>query len=227
MNKALSNVPLFFNSDVKEPSAKSATIHKLKTKSAKTQTIDTLFRDHWLDVCRLLHKCYGSGPPEPEDVAQEAFSRFAQMNNPQQIHDPKAYIIKIAINITLKSIGHLCKAREFITEQLQIDEDQVDTFCPERILQSEQRIHVIQKATEQLTDKQRDILMRARIKGQTYAQIAADTGWSLADICRQLNTAMSVLEAIDEETSSNNNDKLVKNTSSNSLASALPDEYKS
>ncbi len=49
------------------------------------------------------------------------------------------------MNITLKSIGHLCKTREFITEQLQADEAQVDTFCPERILQSEQRIATYSK----------------------------------------------------------------------------------
>ncbi len=224
MNKALHNAPLFFiDSDIKESTVKPAPMHALKDKPKKSQSIDGLFREHWFDVCRLLQKSYGSGPPEPEDVAQEAFSRFYQINNAEKIHDPKAYIIKIAMNITLKSIGHLCKTREFITEQLQADEAQVDTFCPERILQSEQRIALVQKGTEQLSDKQREILMRARIKGQTYAQISADTGWSLTDICRQLNTAMSILEKIDEE-SGRDNKKLHKNNTDKSFTNALPDE---
>jgi len=215
MNKSLYRDQVFFiNADTNKHSVNKSNLHT----TIQFKKIDYLFREHWLDVCRLLHKSYGSGPPEPEDVAQEAFSRFAQMNNPEEIHNPKAYILKIAINITLKSIGHLCKTREFITEQLLIDEEQVDTFCPERILQGEQSIEIIQKATKQLSNKQRDILMRARIKGQTYAQIAADTGWSIADICRQLNTAMSILEQVDRGSTCNSS-KLNRSSTSNPLVS--------
>ncbi|MEI8649320.1 sigma factor-like helix-turn-helix DNA-binding protein [Paraglaciecola sp. Hal342] len=72
-------------------------------------------------------------------------------------------------------------------------------MSPETILQAEQRIAAIQKGTEQLSEKQREILMRARIKGQTYTQISTDTGWSVADICRQLNAAMALLEIIDDQ----------------------------
>jgi RNA polymerase sigma factor (sigma-70 family) len=198
MTKALHQDPLFvINSYLKNSSSNSTPSHK--DKLSDIQTIDALFSAHWLDVCRLLHKCYGSGPPEPEDVAQEAFTRFSQMNNIAEVRDPKAYIIKIAVNITLKSISRLCKTREFIAEQLHLNEDQLNEICPETILQGEQRISAIQKGTEKLSDKQRDILMRARIKGQTYAQISADTGWSLADICRQLNATMTILESVDEQ----------------------------
>ncbi|WP_166422390.1 sigma-70 family RNA polymerase sigma factor [Paraglaciecola sp. 20A4] len=204
MSKALHKAPLFFiNTHLKSNACDVAPTYQHKAKPATTHSIDTLFRAHWRDVCRLLHKCYGSGPPEPEDVAQEAFSRFAQMSNTADVQDPKAYIIKIAINITLKSIGRICKTRAFIAEQLPLNEELFDEICPETILQGEQRIAAIQKGTERLSDKQRDVLMRARIKGQTYAQISNDTGWSLADICRQLNTAMAILESIDDEIDSN------------------------
>jgi RNA polymerase sigma-70 factor (ECF subfamily) len=200
MNKVVHKAPLFFiNSYLKESAPKSNTAHTQNNDVTHHQTIDKLFRNHWRDVCRLLHKCYGSGPPEPEDVAQEAFSRFAQMKDTSEVQDPKAYIIKIAINITLKSIGQLTKNREFLAEQLQLNEDQLDDVCPETILQNEQRIAALQKGTEQLTEKQRDILMRVRIKGQTYVQISADTGWSLADISRQLNSAMAILESVDTD----------------------------
>jgi DNA-directed RNA polymerase specialized sigma24 family protein len=163
MTKALHQDPLFvINSYLKNSSSNSTPSHK--DKLSDIQTIDALFRAHWLDVCRLLHKCYGSGPPEPEDVAQDAFTRFSQMNNIAEVRDPKAYIIKIAVNITLKSISRLCKTRGFIAEQLHLNEDQLNEICPETILQGEQRISAIQKGTEKLSDKQREILMRTRIK---------------------------------------------------------------
>lgn len=201
MNKALYKAPLvFIESYLEATHNKPIQSQTFDNKVRHNHVIDVVFRAHWRDICRLLHKCYGSGPPDPEDSAQEAFSRFAQMKNIADVQDPKAYIIKIAVNITLKSIGRLCQTREFIDDQLRINDERVDEICPETILQNKQRIAAVQKGTLQLSDKQRDILMRARIKGQTYAQISADTGWSLADISRQLNSAMVLLECIDAQT---------------------------
>ncbi|AEE21763.1 RNA polymerase sigma factor [Paraglaciecola chathamensis] len=200
MSKTLQKASLFFLNSYTKPQTLALTPAPDKPKKARElNAVDRLFREHWRDVCRVLHACYGSGPPEPEDVAQEAFSRFAQLRNLEKIDDPKAYIIKIAMNITLKSISRLCKTRAFIDEHIQHTQEQCDEMSPETILQAEQRIAAIQKGTEQLSEKQREILMRARIKGQTYTQISTDTGWSVADICRQLNAAMALLESIDEQ----------------------------
>jgi RNA polymerase sigma-70 factor (ECF subfamily) len=200
MNKVLHQDPLFFvDPYIKDSVSTSSPAGSCEDKLFNNYSIDSLFRDHWLDVCRLLHKNYGSGPPEPEDVAQEAFSQFAQMKNVTEVQNPKAYIIKIAVNITLKSMGKLRKIRELITQQLHLDEDHLNEICPEIILQDEQRVAAMQNGIKKLSSKQRDILMCVRIKGQTYAQISIQTGWSLADICRQLNEAMAILESIDEQ----------------------------
>ena len=200
MNKALQQDHLFVvDPCIKDSVPDPMTASTCGDKLFNSHSIDILFRNHWLDVCRLLHKNYGSGPPEPEDVAQEAFSQFAQMKNITEVQNPKAYIIKIAVNITLKSMGKLRKIRELITQQLHLDEDQLNEICPEIILQGEQRIAAMQNGIKKLSAKQRDILMYVRIKGQTYAQISIQTGWSLADICRQLNEAMAILESIDEQ----------------------------
>lgn len=200
MNKTLHEAPLFFTKPyLKTSSYDLVQSQPVDNKIKKNHIIDSLFRAHWRDICLLLHKCYGSGPPDPEDAAQEAFSRFSQIKNISDVQNPKAYIIKIAVNITLKSIGRLCKTRELIEEKLQLNEEQLDEICPERILQNEQRIAIVQKGVEQLSNKQRDILMRARMKGQTYTQISADTGWSITDIYRQLNLAIDLLEKLDAQ----------------------------
>jgi RNA polymerase sigma-70 factor (ECF subfamily) len=219
MSKTLQKASLFFlNSHVKPQALEITSAASKPKKIQPPNAIDKLFKAHWRDVCRILHKCYGSGPPEPEDVAQEAFSRVAQMRDLKHIEDPKAYIIKIAMNITLKSIGHLCKTRDFIAQHTQLPENQCDDVCPEIILQGEQRIAAIQKGTEQLTEKQRDILMRARIKGQTYLEISSDTGWSVADICRQLNAVMAILERIDEQENNPNGQAFSSHMSTSNIS---------
>ena len=42
-------------------------------------------------------------------------------------------------------------------------------------------------------EKQKYIVSASRLEGKTYQQISDDTGWSIADVCRQLNSALVIL----------------------------------
>lgn len=58
-----------------------------------------------------------------------------------------------------------------------------------------QDLERVARAMQQLSPKQKEILLRSRFKGQTYAEIRKDTGWSEADISRQLARVMALLQA--------------------------------
>ena len=47
-----------------------------------------------------------------------------------------------------------------------------------------------------LSDRQREIVQRSRLKGQTYAQISAETGWSLGTISSELRAALQTLASV-------------------------------
>ncbi|GGO70730.1 hypothetical protein GCM10010982_24940 [Bowmanella pacifica] len=164
-------------------------------KVRQKRVVETLYHQCWNELCGRLRRLYGDGPPDPQDIAQDAFTKLSQMDNLSHVHNPKAFLYKVAFNIGHKSIGHIVKTREFLAEQLEDDEILSNEVCPEHQLSQTQQLDALQRAMAGLTDKQQEILLRCRIKGQTYAQIAEQTGWSLADISRQLTSALAHLAA--------------------------------
>ncbi len=205
MNKVAGKPSLFFMTSLQreKKSDKGNRLVQSTTRAARKSPqavlVESLYREHWDELCRALYKIYGAGPPEPEDVAQEAFTKLSRLNTMAHIENPKAFLFKVAFNISLKSIGRIAKTRAFIAEQLNVPLADIDEISPEKILEDKQRIDALQRGTEQLSEKQREILVRSRIKGETYAQISAEKGWSKADICRQLNAALALLEAADAD----------------------------
>ncbi|MBM0105745.1 sigma-70 family RNA polymerase sigma factor [Steroidobacter sp. S1-65] len=160
--------------------------------------IDDLYRSHRRDLCGLLRRMFGSGPPEPEDLVQGAFQKFSELDNIDHIENPRAFLAKIAVNIGLKSIHRVRHARKYTSEQLGDAEAELEELDPERIYQGRQQLRALDQAMAKLTVKQREIVVRTRLKGETYAYISQACGWSEADICRQLNRALEILaDAVD------------------------------
>jgi RNA polymerase sigma-70 factor (ECF subfamily) len=156
-----------------------------------------LFQQHWTGLCGFLYRLYGAGPPEPEDVAQEAFSVLSGLKDSSHIEQPKAFLYKVAINIALKAR----RTEQQMPIKLPIETLDLllsDAADPEQHLQQQQGLQQIASAIAGLTEKQRFILLASRIQGKTYSQIAAQTGWSLADISRQLHQVLDLLLKVTE-----------------------------
>lgn len=161
---------------------------------ARATFVEALYRRHWGDLCKLMARLYGPGPPEPEDLAQAAFTKITQLERFDHIRNPRAFLFKVAVNIALKSIGRIARTRAFLAEQLNDPDIMMEEISPERVYEDRERLDAVERAMAGLTPKQREIVVRSRIKGETYAQISAAKGWSQADISRQLKAALAVLE---------------------------------
>ncbi|WP_096084960.1 RNA polymerase sigma factor [Agaribacterium haliotis] len=163
--------------------------------SSQTQAgIERLYQKHWTGLCRSLRKVYGEGPPDAEDLAQEAFTKYMRMADTSHIEEPRAFLLKIAINLGLKSLQRQSRSQDYVNKLIEYEREQVEERCPERVVAARQKIKSVEKNMRKLSKKQRELILRSRIKGQTYAQISEATGWSAADISRQLKAALAVLE---------------------------------
>ncbi|WP_077341849.1 RNA polymerase sigma factor [Pseudocolwellia agarivorans] len=157
--------------------------------------IDQLYREHGKELNRLVRRIFGIGPPDPEDLVQEAFSNMLLNKNIQNIEHPKAYLVRSAINLGRNyQSKHHSKIQDFIDDALQsVDESISPEGSPEDIYSLDERVKSVTTAIDKLTHKQKDIVVRSRIHGETYEQIKQSTGWSLADISRQLKDALRTL----------------------------------
>lgn len=157
--------------------------------------IEQLYRDHWKTLCMRLRSVFGRGPPEPEDLAQTAFTRLIERADPLMLEDPAAFLFRIAINSGRDRLRHIARAKALIEEQLAPEFfEQVDQMTPSNVYEGRERLSVTEAAMAKLTPKQREILIRSRLKGETFEQIREACGWSKADISRSLQSALGALQ---------------------------------
>jgi DNA-directed RNA polymerase specialized sigma24 family protein len=53
----------------------------------RNKEFDALYAQYWAELCSYVRKRFGPGPPEPEDIVQEAFIRFAALDDADRIDD--------------------------------------------------------------------------------------------------------------------------------------------
>lgn len=163
--------------------------------SARTGFLKDLYRNNYRELVGRLRKLYGNGPPEPEDLAQAAFTQIAAMDDVSLIRSPRAFLFRTAINLSLNAKDRQKRAKAFLDAvSVENSEPALEENTPESVFIGKQAIGTLGEALKALTHKQKEIVLRSRFRGETYAEIKAATGWSEADISRQLNQALAAIQ---------------------------------
>ncbi|MEO1016856.1 MAG: sigma-70 family RNA polymerase sigma factor, partial [Pseudomonadota bacterium] len=66
--------------------------------------IAELYCAHLDELVVSLRKAFGAGPPDPEDIAQQAFQKLIERGNREDIRNLKAFLWRIARNTLLKAV---------------------------------------------------------------------------------------------------------------------------
>jgi RNA polymerase sigma-70 factor (ECF subfamily) len=152
--------------------------------------VNDLYRACWGELCGWLRRRFGPGPPDPEDVAQTAFRKIAELDDVSVIQNPRAFLYTVAARTAVSGLRSRGRMEAFIDREFTEHGEEVEEITPERVYLEKERLAMVEQALAGLTERQREIVMRSRVMGQTYAQIAQETGWSMATISRQLEAAM-------------------------------------
>ena len=163
------------------------------TDCAPDRPLEALYRKYGLELCKYLARTFGAGPPEPEDVAHEAFTRYAALDAPERVRNPRAFLYRTARNIVLDSQRRAQTAFGHARDAQNSDGASPDGITPERVLLGKDALARVSAAFAALPKKQQVVLSLRRLDGATYEEIAARTGWSHGDIARQLAAGMSAL----------------------------------
>lgn len=158
--------------------------------------LDALYRQHFDELCLSIRQSFGSGPPDPEDVVQSAFAKFASIKNKDKIRDARSFLFIMARNIVLDFKRSRKTSDAYIEEQIALDRDlKLEGITPERVVLSKQRFETLVEAMRALPRKQQKILYMSRLEGKSYREISKETGWSAADISRNMNAGIQALVA--------------------------------
>lgn len=154
--------------------------------------LEAAYRQYWKYICRYVARRFGSGPPEPEDVAQIVFARFATVKAPQKIDNPRAYLVRTAVNVVIdhkrketsnerNALGHLAQVRE----------EAWDNRTPERFLVAKDDMRIVQDTLAKLPETQREIVLLSRVESISSAEIARMKGMSATEVKRQIASALA------------------------------------
>lgn len=161
--------------------------------------IEGLYRDHFKDLCKNIHKSFGGGPPEPEEVVQAAFAKFASLEDPERIAEPRSFLFITARNLLFDYWRRDSKANAYIAEQIALDADlKLEGITPERVVLAKDYFERLVAAIRSLPRKQQIVLGMNRLEGKSYRQIREETGWSSGDISRNMSAGMDALMRIME-----------------------------
>ena len=156
----------------------------------RRQQLSDLYRVHWKGLCGYVRAQFGPGPPEPEDVAQSAFIRFAAAD-PAHIENPRAFLYATARNLVIdhhRQAQRACGAR---AGRAVGADDRVYELSPENVLLQAERFRILAQALERMPLKRRRLVLLNRFEGLSYAEIGEQFGMSAENVRKHIERTLA------------------------------------
>ncbi|WP_299072082.1 RNA polymerase sigma factor [uncultured Paraglaciecola sp.] len=161
----------------------------------KSQLFAQLYQQFWPELCAKLQHRFGSGPPDPEDIAQQAFVKYSELSGQHRIENPRAFIYTMARNLFIDQFRRN-KKQQLVIEKIFIElgmEPMVEVSAEQAALKVE-RNRLIEKAIAKLDEKQHKLMTMSIVEGKSYRQIATDTGLPISNISRTISAAQNLID---------------------------------
>jgi RNA polymerase sigma-70 factor (ECF subfamily) len=133
---------------------------------------------------------------EAGDLVQESFTRFADARARMAgaIDRPEAYLSRIATNLVRNRAK--TALRRSLASHIPADDVPLTTPDPVAALEARDQIDRLQKALASLAPKTRDIFLAHRLDGDSYKDIARQTGLSVKGVEWHMGKAIAHLDRV-------------------------------
>lgn len=154
------------------------------------------YRGYAPQLSATIRKIYGDGPPDPDDVAQEAFHRIMERGDLSSIRNLKAFIWRTARNLVLKDkrLREMRSRHDFEVEQIYFPL-RGDDSTPERIISAKQQLKTINDVLRTMPEKRRRAFVLHRLEGLSVAEVGRRLGVSRTAAAKHIARAAAALNA--------------------------------
>lgn len=156
--------------------------------------IEALYDSYADQLSAAIRRMFGDGPPDPDDVAQQAFQKLIERGNIDTITNLKAFVWRTARNIVLSTKrSATTRARyEYEVEQIYFPL-KGDESTPERIILVKDQLDTINEALRKMPEKRRRAIILHRIDGHSVAEVGRRLGMSRQNAAKHLSKGMADL----------------------------------
>jgi RNA polymerase sigma-70 factor (ECF subfamily) len=130
---------------------------------------------------------------DAEDAAQDAYLRALQLAKPEEIRDPRRYILRMAANLFIDRRRKEKREARIFERSGDIALSAEDGIDPERILAGKQALDGILGAIQALPPRCREAFVLHRFDGLNYAAIGNRMGISMSMVEKHIAEAMARL----------------------------------
>lgn len=141
-------------------------------------TAERLYRRYWRDVRAYVRRSFGPGPPDPDDIAQDAFVRLIiSRSDLGELVNPRAHLLAIARNLAVDAYRRAMTGRA-VTRTIGVLAPDVEEIDAGQALASKTEMEKLAKIVAGLDPKARSAFLMHRIDGLSFSEIARRTGVS-------------------------------------------------
>ena len=140
------------------------------------------------------------GPPDPDDIVQQAFANFAALDNRKAIERPIAFLMSTTRNLITDHFRRSARRNTETVDASRFDDilDTYDELSPEIVILDRERFHCVMDALRSLPTRQRQFLLLNRIEGLSYTAIAKANGVSISTARREVEAGVAACHAVVE-----------------------------
>jgi RNA polymerase sigma-70 factor (ECF subfamily) len=120
---------------------------------------------------------FGGGPPDPEDIVQEAFARLASQQDTAQLAEPQAFLKSTARNIAIDAYRSSVRGAAVMQSVAVLKESDREIDALD-VLSSRDELERLAAIIDTLKPKQRVALLLHRLDGLSFAEIGRRMGIS-------------------------------------------------
>jgi RNA polymerase sigma factor (sigma-70 family) len=160
----------------------------------KVRDVRVLYERHWPELCGYLRKRFGAGPPEPQDVAQQTFLRYAVSRSFSEVRNERAYLFRIAHNVLVEERRRIAARRTVAASLLTRSPASADELTPERLLIGTEHLDILRSVINTAPEVRRRSFILNRFDGLPCAEIARQTGYSESAVKKHVTLLLADLE---------------------------------
>lgn len=158
--------------------------------AANLHKIQAIYTQYWGDLCRYLRSRFGP-PPEPEDIAQMAFMKYAEVEDQSQITSPKSFLFRTASNLV---IDYHRSPKNVLASEDEVlafeNQNSSDVWAPEHVYMNRQELAIVERVIMGLSERDRAFVLMNRLKDMTYTEIAEQAGMSRSGVQKIITQAL-------------------------------------
>lgn len=156
-------------------------------------TVERLYREYRTLLCAYVRRKFGAGPPDPEEIAHEAFLRLARKSG-EDVPNPKAFLMIAARNVAIDAHRRQRRGQSALDSARTLEESYHDPDAFD-VLSSKEELQRLAAIVDTLKPKQRVAFLLHRVDGLSFVEIARRLGISQSGARLLVETALATCVA--------------------------------